>query len=403
MTLVKRFIFHLIIVAIGMLIVLNSFPIFALAAASGHLEVSGWIPYWRDSQGIADARKHIGKLDTVNPFEFSVKNDGTLKDLYTSTSTDLKRLLTYAHSHGSEVIPTVMWSDGTAINAVLSSNDLRAQHEDAIVSMVKKGKYDGVDIDYEGKLSATKANFSLFLKELKAKLGSKTLTCAIEPRTPPDSLFTTVPATIEYANDYKAIGTYCDRVEIMAYDQQRADIKLDAARQGAPYIPLSDVDWVEKVIKLAIQDIPPEKIMLGVPTYGHQYTVTVFPQWYKDYARVGSLNLPDALDLSKQYKVTPGRNAGGEMSFAYFPAASVFKILSGLPVPQGTQRGFEAAAQALLYANYSGASAQFNVVWYSDAGAVERKVALAKKYGLRGIALFKIDGQEDQNIWNVLK
>lgn len=401
----KRFFFHLVVVSVGLLIVLYSFPIFAFASGvNSEFKVSGWIPYWQDTKGITDAAAHLQYIDTVNPFVFSVKNDGSLKDLSSGLATSSwQQFIKKAHQQDVEVIPTVMWSDGAQINTVLANASLRTKHEDAIVAMVQEGKYDGVDIDYEGKLAETKDDFSLFLKELKSKLGSKILSCTVEPRTPPDSLYAVIPADIAYANDYTAIGQACDRVEIMAYDQQRADIQLDALRQGAPYMPLSDDDWVTKVVQLALKEIPASKIMLGVPTYGHQYTVTTAPQWYKDYTRVGSLSMPDALSLASQYKVVPFRNSGGETTFTYFPNDSVYTALHTLPVPAGTPNGNTAAAQALLYSTLSGQPAQFNIVVYSDAGSVQRKIEIAKQYHLRGIALYKIDGDEDPNIWQVLK
>jgi spore germination protein YaaH len=401
MVLIKRIFLHLLVLIIGFLIIANSFPIFAFAASSDDLTVSGWIPYWNDSKGIKDAKKHIKKLDTVYPFSFVAQENGTIKDLAGMDSREWRNFTKYAHSKKVEVIPTVMWSDGGSIHANLSYKSLRTKHIDNIVSMVEDGDFDGVDIDYEGKLSSTKDYYSQFLKELKDELGDKVLTCTVEARTPADSLYNVVPPVILYANDFSAIGKYCDRVEIMAYDQQRADLRLDAARKGEPYMPVSDPEWVEKVIKLALKEIPADKIILGVPTYGHHYQVTVAPEWYSDYSRIGALNVPDILDIAKEYKVTPGRNKAGEMSFSYFPNSSVYRALNALPTPRGTTQGNEAAAKALLYANATGQSVKVNLAWYSDATAIEDKIDLAKKYDLAGVALFKIDGEEDQNIWKL--
>ena len=269
--------------------------------------------------------------------------------------------------------------------------------------MVEKGKYDGVDIDYESKKSETKDYFSQFLKELKAGLGKKKLTCTLEARTPPDSLYKEVPATIAYANDYKEIAKYCDQVELMTYDQQRADLKLNAEKAGEPYMPLSDADWVEKVIVLALKDIPKEKVVLGIPTYGHHYAVTVAPNWYRDYRKIGALNVPDILDVAKEYKVTPSRNRAGEMSFTYLPKSSTVKFPKTLKIPKNTPKGNLVAARALAYANKTGNEVVFNIAWYSDAEAMKQKIDLAKKYDLHGIAFFKIDGEEDQKVWKYVK
>jgi spore germination protein YaaH len=43
----------------------------------------------------------------------------------------------------------------------------------------------------------------------------------------------------------------------------------------------------------------------------------------------------------------------------------------------------------------------FNILWWSDAVSVAQKVALAKQLGIRGVAVFKFDGGEDQGMWDV--
>lgn len=405
MTSIKHFLFHLIIVGLGLLIAFNSLPIVAFAAEydDTKLEVAGWLPYWRDSESIESAEDNLEQIDSVYPFVFTVRSDGTLSDQADIDEDQWEDFFEEAQDERVEVIPTIMWSDSGAIHNTLSYDHLREAHIEEIVDMVEDGDFDGVDIDYENKLSSTKDHFSAFLEELKEELDDKLLVCTIEARTPPESLWQDVPETILRANDYDEIAEHCDRVQLMTYDQQRADLKLNEEKAGEPYMPVSDVDWVEKVVELALEDIPEDKLMLGIPTYGHHYTVTVAPNWYKAYDRIGALNVPGILEVAEEYDVEPGRNKAGEMSFSYFPDSSIYKVLNSLPTPEDTREGFEAAAKALLFANLSGHEAKFNLAWYSDAGAIEDKIALAAEYGLRGVSLFKIDGDEDEDLWDLFE
>ena len=378
-------------------------PFATAHAANDDLEYAGWVPWWQAEDGAERATDHIRDLDTVHPFVYEVSADGSLI-LKTDLDDDhWEDLIEEAQDRRVEVIPTIAWFDGASIHRILSNDDLREDHIDEIVEMVEDGDFDGVDIDYESKLAETMDSFSEFLEELKDELGRKTLTCTLEARTPPTSRYREVPANIEYANDYEEIGEHCDRVEIMAYDQQRIDWRLNDSKSGEPYIPVADVDWVEKVVKETLKDIPEDKIMLGIPTYGRNWTVQVAPNWYKEYTSVGSVNLPDAEAIAEDYDKEPGRNKAGELSFSYFPESSIFKILESLPTPAGTTKGNEAAAKALLFANATGMTIPVNVVWYSDARAIEDKIELAKDYALRGVAFFKIDSEEDEGIWDILE
>jgi spore germination protein YaaH len=377
------------------------------ASANHDLEVAGWIPYWRDSQGMKDAKTHLSLIDTVYPFAFTVDADGSIKDQAGLTKKDWKSFTKTAQGKDVEVIPTIMSGDGAAMHAILSNTSSRKAHVKAIATMVEKGKYDGVDIDYEAKRAETKNFFSLFLLELKQALGKdKVLSCTVEARTPPDSLYREVPEVVNYTNDYSALDLACDRIVIMAYDQQRADIKANDARKGLPYIPVADPLWVEKVVKLALEHFDEEKIVLGIPTYGRQWAVTVAPDWFKGYESLEALNIPHMLDLAKREKMTPTRNIAGEMSFSYLPQrvdSATQKAIKKMKVPSGTAKGDKIALQALAYANKTGKEVIVNVAWYSDAGAMIDKIQMAEKYGLRGVSFFKIDGEEDQKVWAYLK
>lgn len=372
----------------------------AIAQGAGQ-QVAAWIPWWTEEAGTKSALKQIRDLDVMYPFVFEVNEDGSLRNRVNFDDDHWDDLFDKAKARRVEIMPTVMWFDGPAIHDVLSDDDAREAHIDEIVKMVRKYRFDGVNIDYESKLAETKDHFSDFLKELERALGRKDLTCTIEARTPPESRWREVPEVIEYANDYKAMNRYCDWVEIMAYDQQRADIKLNSKRKGVPYVPVADTEWVEKVLELALEDIDADKIMLGVATYGRAWDVTVAPEWYRDYTSVAALNHPRILELAKKYNAPIGRTEGGESVISYFPEDSVWKIFNALPTPKGTPKGFEAAAKALLVATHANIELPVRVVIWSDAAAIKEKLELVERYDLRGTAIFKVDGEEDTKLWRL--
>jgi spore germination protein YaaH len=192
----------------------------------------------------------------------------------------------------------------------------------------------------------------------------------------------------------------------MTYDQQRADIKLNESKAGQPYFPNSDPDWVEKVVEHTVKELPNEKLMLGIPTYGRHMAVTVAPNWFQNYQGLGAVNPPQALALAKKHKVKPSVNRAGEQSVTYFPKEmkrTLRKKIEKLKVDSDVTSGMKAAMQALAYADKTGETVTVNMVWWSDADAIEDKVNIAKAHNLRGVAVFKIDGQEDAAMWNSFK
>jgi spore germination protein YaaH len=379
---------------------------------SSAFEVSGWIPYWRAATGTADVLPHLSQMSEVNPFGFTVKQDGTLYDAagLTGTSTQWAQLVATAHADNVRVMPTVMWSDTNAIHTVLSNPTLRKAHEDAIVAMVNQNNFDGVDIDYEGKLADDRANFSLFLKELYAKMGKKWVSCTIEARTPVDSRYLSTPPAdaMDYANDLTQINKYCDRVKLMTYDQESADVRLNQQNHTSLYTPIADPAWITKVVDLMSKDIKKSKIELGVATYGYIYQVMPQSDGAYDYSLIEAFNPKYATDLASSLGITPMRNAAGELSFSYVPTSL---SNNGLPsqqqlssyAPAGTPTSLLAAVGAVKIAQAQSTQAPFYLLWWSDSKAIADKVALAKKLGVRGVAVFKMDGGEDQGMWQYLQ
>ncbi len=371
----------------------------AITQAGGY-DVGAWIPWFAEEEATESAEENIRDIDILYPFVFEVTADGELINRVDFDDDHWEDLFDEAEDRRVDIIPTIAWFDGEAIHNVLNDRRSRNDHIEEIVKMVKKHDFDGVNIDYESRWAETIDYYSEFLEELKDELGRRReLTCTVEARTPPESRWRDAPSDIQYSNDYREMNKHCDWVEIMAYDQQRADWQLNSERRGVPYMPVADTDWVEKVVELALEDFDEDKVMLGVATYGRAWDVTVAADWYKDYIKVASLNQPRILELADKYDSRIGRTDGGEAVISYFPEDSVWKILNGLPTPKGTPKGFEAAAKALLVATYANIEIPVRFVTWSDAEAIEEKIELVEDYDLKGVAVFKVDGEEDEKIW----
>lgn len=354
--------------------------------------------------GATSSKMNIDKLDIVSPFTFEVDSTGAFKDKGKMDQEAFASLIAIAKAKGQKVYPTVLWADGDEIGAVLKDKDL----QDAILTdinfYIKKYNLDGIDIDFEGKKAESKDNFSSLLKLLATSLhkNNKGLICTIEVRTPLadkySKLTTKTKNSIDYSNDYAVIGKYCDNVRLMTYDQMGDDMVLNNKNKDILYRPVADIAWVERVIKNTIAfGIPANKIVLGVATYGYKFEVSsstiatttnlnkpdkngsilLNNQNIFSYSRMGSMNYFYADQLAKSLNITPKRNVGGELEFSYASSTDNSNETPG------------------VMKNY--------YIEYSDSQAIAQKVTLAKKYKLAGIAMFKIDGNNDHNIWNVIK
>lgn len=375
------------------------------ASASGSFEVTGWIPYWRSATGTADVLPHLDLLTEVNPFVYTLKSDGTLKDNGALNEEPWVSFIAAAKAKGVRVVPTVMSGDGGFIHAILSDSASRIALEDRIAAAVKENGFDGIDIDFEGKRAETKDYFSTFLKGLDMRLGDKWLMCTIESRTPIETRYygTDVPEGAGiYSNDFKEINKYCDRVRIMAYDQQGIDLELaaKAASSSEVYAPVADPRWVEKAVAVAKQDIDPSKILLGVPTYGYEYAVTAYAGPQYDYDILWTFNPGYALPIARQYGITPARNSAGEMYFTYIPETEGTAKPADLGF-LGFGANVAAAASAQI-ATANNSHLSFRLMDWPDAFSIVGKIELAQRLGLRGVSIFKLDGGEDPAMWTVL-
>jgi spore germination protein YaaH len=112
--------------------------------------------------------------------------------------------------------------------------------------------FDGVQIDFELVPATDAEAFYSFLKELKAKIGTKTLSVAIPART----------RKIVDAYDYSRISLIADRIIVMAYDEHWS---------GSLPGSIASLDWCRRVATYATGVVPIEKLVMGLPFYGRAW------------------------------------------------------------------------------------------------------------------------------------
>lgn len=373
--------------------------------ATGPFEFSGWVPDWRAASGTQDVLPHLNKLTSVMPFGYTVSSAGKLIDSADITQEPWKSFIAEAKKQKVRVIPTVMWGDGVSIHKILSNAATRVALENEIENMVKQNDFDGVDVDFEAKQSRTVNYFSTFLKGLYQRMGKKWVYCTIEARMPLENRYLTgakiPPDATEYANDFEQMNKYCDRVEIMAYDQGTIDVRLNAVRK-APYAPVADPGWVENLVVLAARTISKNKLIIGVPTYGYEYQVTPLAGSGFQYKRLWAFNPKYAIDIAARLGIASLRTSANELGFIYDPAA----LVATAPVGNNQALLQEITSSTTIAQNavsQVNTSQPFNYLTWSDGQAIADKVMLARKLGVRGVAVFSLGGAEDQTMWDILK
>lgn len=179
-------------------------------------------------------------------------------DLSYEYKDDYAAKLQWARQQGIATHASVVLMDQDELHQLLSNSTNRWHLIQQLVATAWRDNYDGIDIDFEFIASRDAALFSQFLRDLKDSLGSeKTLSVAVMARTGAETWNT--------GYDYRAIGEIADLVVVMAYDYSYID--------SSPG-PIAPYWWVEQVVDYTASQMPREKILLGMATYGYDWIKT---------------------------------------------------------------------------------------------------------------------------------
>ena len=210
--------------------------------------------------------------------------------------------------------------------------------------------FAGVDIDFEYIPPEDAAAYAAFVRDVRARLEPPgyTVLVALAPKTSAEQR-----GLLYEAHDYRALGEAANNVLLMTYEWGYA---LSEPMAVAP------IDKVEQVVRFATSAIPPDKIFLGIPNYGYDWTLP----YVCGQSRARTVGNVQAVEQAVQV---------------------------GAPIQ------YDETAQSPHY-NYWRDRAEHEV-WFEDARSIRAKLALAGEYRLRGVSIWNIMRYFPQ-LWLVL-
>ena len=336
------------------------------------IPLDAWVPYWALDASLPDAALRVPSMREVSPFWFNATGvDQIVVDPNASAELS-SQFIDRVKGIDVDVVPSIIDAmPAGAMAAILADPTTRAQHVDAVRAFANDGGYDGIDIDYEqfafadGRetWAATRPNWVAFIEELASALhgDGRTLTVSIPPvydaGQTPDSGY--------WVYDYGAIVEHVDRIRIMAYD-------YSVAEPG----PISPLDWVESAITGAIAATgSPDKLVLGLPAYGRNWPI----------ATSG---------------VCPATDVPGRTSVSARSVDELIQRRNATPVFVD-QTGEWTFQYQLDVTDDVTTCVQTRQVNYVDGDGIARRMDLARKYRLDGVALWAF-GFDDAAVWEAI-
>jgi spore germination protein YaaH len=320
--------------------------------------VAVWMPSsWDGARARASwetNRAHIQELSPVW-YQLGAGGDGSINPY--SGARD-GTLVQQAHAQGTLVIPLInnyydgVGVDAAPVGAVIHDPARRAAHVAVLVDEVLTHGYDGVDIDYESLNGVDdRDDFSLFIEELAAALHArgKLLAVTVHPKTYEPGSWSG-----PRAQDWKRIGAAADRFRVMTY-------AYSGCSSGPG--PIAPLWWMEDVVRFATSTVPSNRVYAGIHFYGHDW------------------------------------GAGTCTSVTWETAQQRFDAHGTVRHWQG-KSGWRREVAEPWFA-YNDVAGQRHTVWYADGGSVRQRLDLVEKYGLGGIALWRLGG-EDPAAWEAI-
>jgi spore germination protein len=296
-------------------------------------------------------RRTLPNLTYMSPFSYQVRGDGSLVPINDNTMIEMARQQRAAPMMIITNIGEAGGFSSELANTILTNPQIQNTLINNITNILRNKNYYGLGIDFEYIYQTDRENYNNFLRNVVSRLRplGYTITTALAPK-----ISGSQQGLLYTAHDYPVHGELADHVILMTYEW---GYTYSPARAVAP------LDQVERVLNYAVSVIPRNKILMGIPNYGYNWTLP-FVQ--------GS--------AARTISNTAAVNLAGEVR-----AQIQFDPIAASP-----------------YFNYTDSAGRRHTVRFEDARSIEAKLKLVNKYGLAGVSYWTINNFFSQN-WLVLQ
>lgn len=287
----------------------------------------------------ADAVQNVSGVNVISPTWFYLQD--TSGNIASIASQDY---VNQAHERGMEVWGlidnfTAEVSTTETLSRTSSRRNIISQLMDAALGV----GLDGINVDFEALTEDVGIHFLQFLRELSIECHKNGLVLSVDNPVPEDF-------TSHY--DRAEQGRVVDYVIIMGYDEHY----VGSEQAGS----VASLPWVEKGVQDTLAEVPAERVINAIPFYTRL--------WKTEGGALTSeaIGMDQAQEVIATYQVeTYWDNEAGQNYGAYENEGATYQI------------------------------------WLEDAQSIAEKVKLVPKYGLAGVAQWKL-GFENSSIWQVI-
>ncbi len=284
-------------------------------------------------------------IDILSPTWFYIKDaEGNL-----GNKAD-KGYLNQVHREGYKVWGLVTNSfNGDLTHTVLNDEKLTKKVVAQLLFYAGLYDLDGLNIDFESVKDEDRDALTNFVSIMRYYTEKQGLNLSIDIMVP-------ASWTVEY--DRKALSQLVDYIAVMTYDEHWAGSTISGS--------VASYDWVNNYVIKSLEDIPSEKLLVGIPLYTRLWIETadgnggktvssqsLSMEQVRDIIREKNLRV-NWLDKEKQYYIE------------YFEDDKTYKV------------------------------------WIEDSRSIAYKLSLIEEYDLAGSASWR-KGFEEESVWDVFE